>query len=38
MQKLNEKQMINILDDLYGKVLHGIPKVSKPVKELADDY
>lgn len=38
MQKLDEKQMVTILDELYGKVLNGVPKVSKPVVELANDY
>lgn len=37
-QKLDEKQMVTILDELYGKVLNGVPKVSKPVDELANDY
>ena len=38
MQKLDEKRMVTILDELYGKVLNGVPKVSKPVDVLADDY
>ncbi|MDD3240231.1 MAG: EcsC family protein [Lachnospira sp.] len=37
-QKLDEKQMVTVLDELYGKVLKGIPKVSKPVDALANDY
>ncbi|MDD4371123.1 MAG: EcsC family protein [Anaerostipes sp.] len=37
-QKLDEKQMVTVLDELYGKVLNGIPKVSKPVDALANDY
>lgn len=36
--KLDEKQMVTILDELYGKVINGIPKVSKPVDELANNY
>jgi len=37
-QKMDEKRILMILDELYGKVLNGIPKVSKPVDELANDY
>lgn len=37
-EKLDEKQMLTILDELYGKVLNGVPKVSKPVDELAKEY
>lgn len=37
-QVLDETKMITILDELYGKVLNGVPKVSKPVNELALDY
>lgn len=36
--KLNETQMVTILDELYAKVLNGVPKVSKPVESLANDY
>lgn len=36
--KLDEKQMVTVLDELYGKVLNGVPKVSKPVDALANDY
>lgn len=38
MKKLDETKMLTVLDELYGKVLDGVPKVSKPVDELADDY
>lgn len=38
MVKVDENQMFYTLDELYGKVLTGIPKVSKPVQELAEDY
>lgn len=39
MEKLvNEEQMVTILDELYAKALNGVPKVSKPVEELAGDY
>lgn len=37
-QKLDEKKMLTILDELYSKALDGIPKVSKPIEELAKDY
>lgn len=36
--KLDEKQMVTVLDELYGKVISGVPKVSKPVEILANDY
>ncbi len=36
--KVDEKKMVTILDELYEKVLIGIPKVSKPVDVLANDY
>lgn len=29
---------VKILDDIYGKALTGIPKVNKPVEELAEEY
>ena len=29
---------LQILDSIYEKCLDGIPKVSKPVEELANDY
>ena len=38
MKKLDAANMVTILDELYGKVLDGVPKVSKPVDELANDY
>lgn len=36
--KMDEKQIVTVLDELYGKVLNGVPKISKPVDELANDY
>ena len=30
--------MVDILDVCYDKALQGIPKVSKSVDELAEDY
>ena len=35
---ISEAQMVTILDEIYDKVLDGIPKVSKPVSVLAEDY
>ena len=37
-EKINEQQMISVLDSLYARVLDGIPGVSQSVDELADDY
>lgn len=37
-EQLTENQMVTILNDLYDKSLTGIPKVSKPIDKLADDY
>ena len=30
--------MMKLLDDTYAKVLVGIPKVSPPIEEFANDY
>ena len=30
--------MTKLLDDTYEKVLRGIPKVSPPIEEFANDY
>lgn len=35
---LSSQQMVDILDICYGKAMDGIPKVSKSVDELAEDY
>lgn len=35
---LTREDILKIMDDLYGKSLDGIPKVSKPVSAFADDY
>ena len=35
---LSSQQMVDILDVCYDKALQGIPKVSKSVDELAEDY
>ena len=37
-EQLDEKKMLIILDEVYGKVIDGVPKVSKPVEDLAKDY
>lgn len=37
-EQLDEKKMLVILDEVYGKVIDGVPKVSKPVEDLAKDY
>ena len=38
MKKLNVEDSLNILDAVYKNVVQGVPKVSKPVEELALDY
>lgn len=38
MKKLDAAKMVTILDELYGKILDGVPKVSKSVDEFANDY
>ena len=35
---MDEKQMLEVLKDLYGKALDGIPMVSQPVDEMVDNY
>lgn len=37
-KKIDEHQLSVLLDDLYLKALDGIPKLSKPIEELVDDY
>lgn len=37
-EKITEQQMLTVLDNLYKKVLDGIPGVSQSVDELAEDY
>lgn len=37
-EKWDEEQILRILGALYEKALDGIPKVSKSVEELAEDY
>lgn len=35
---MDEKRMLTVLDELYGKAINGLPKVSKPIEDLAKDY
>ena len=35
---MSEEDIMKILDNLYGKCINGVPKVSKNVEELANDY
>lgn len=37
-KKIDEESAGRILDTIYEKTLTGIPKVSRPVNDLADDY
>ena len=36
--KINEDQMVDILNAVYSKALDGIPKVSRSIESLASDY
>lgn len=38
IEVLTEKQWLDILDQIYAVTLNGVPKVSKPVSEFADEY
>lgn len=38
IEVLTEKQWLDILDQIYSATLNGVPKVSKPVTEFADEY
>ena len=33
-----QEQIMQLLDKMYGQCLHGIPKVSPPISELANNY
>ena len=35
---VEDNKGLQLLDTLYEKCLNGIPRVSKPVSELADEY
>ncbi|MBQ8780353.1 MAG: EcsC family protein [Oscillospiraceae bacterium] len=37
-EKMNQEQVMKWLDVLYDKSIQGIPKVSQPVAELAQEY
>ncbi|EGC03721.1 EcsC family protein [Ruminococcus albus] len=36
--KISHDDIMKMLDSCYGKCIKGIPKASKPVEEMADDY
>lgn len=38
MESTEKNKGVMILDTLYERCLNGVPKVSKPVEELAKDY
>lgn len=38
MESTEKNKGVVILDTLYERCLNGVPKVSKPVEELANDY
>lgn len=38
IEELTEKQWLDIFDQIYSATLNGVPKVSKPVTEFADEY
>ena len=38
MNQLEANRGVQILDGIYEKCLNGVPKVSKPVEEFANDY
>ena len=35
---VSQEDMMKLLDSLYQRVLDGVPKVSPPVEEMANDY
>ena len=35
---LTQDQIMNLLDKLYSQAIDGIPKVSLPIKDMANDY
>ncbi|WP_303804863.1 EcsC family protein [Ruminococcus flavefaciens] len=37
-EKKDSKGILKLLDDLYAKSVDGIPKISKPINVLAEDY
>ena len=37
-ESLDEEKAVAVLNKIYGKVLSGVPKVSKPVEVFAQDY
>lgn len=37
-QVIKQDDIISVLDALYGKSVYGIPKLSKPITDVADEY
>ena len=37
-EKMNQEQIMQLLDKLYDQSVQGIAKVSPPIDELANDY
>lgn len=37
-KEMSQNEISKLLDSLYGKCLEGIPKVSPPIEDLANDY
>ena len=37
-ESLDEEKAVVVLNKIYGKVLNGVPKVSKPVEVFAQEY
>ena len=38
MEIMNQEKVMQVLDSIYGQVVNGIGKVSKPVDVMANDY
>ena len=36
--KINQEQIMQLLDKLYDQSVQGIAKVSPPIEKLAEDY
>ena len=36
--KITQEEIMQLLDKLYDQSVNGIPKVSQPIDELANDY
>ena len=35
---ISQEDIMSLLDSCYDKCLHGVPKVSQSVEDLAEDY